>query len=264
MVDTAASGVSNADIQDEAASSVDELPSSPALRAFLAGFDDIAAQGWVPTLRAGSTGVGYTLETMLDIAENNSPLGDFMGMELKAYRDDDVGLNDSEKMNLFLKEPTWTDNLRHADRIRRYGYQDPNGRLAMYSTVKSRTNSHGFQLVSDRQRERVYLQNGGQGIAYWTFDVLAKRLREKHSEVVFVAAHARGKGRSEEFQYYSVTWCQDPDVSEFVNLIEAGEVVLELRMHMKPGGSVRNHGSAFRIKQNQIPQLFARVEQVRP
>ena len=77
---------------------------SPAITAFLEKFDKLSALEFVPTLRSGSTGIGYTLETMLKIEENNSPRGDFMGMELKAFRDDDVGLEDSEKMNLFLKE----------------------------------------------------------------------------------------------------------------------------------------------------------------
>ena len=99
-----------ADVLPEAEAPADsaEPKTSPALTAFLEKFDVLSAKGFVPTLRRGSTGIGYTLETMLDIEENNSPGGDFMGMELKAFRDDDLAMNDSEKMNLFLKEPKWT------------------------------------------------------------------------------------------------------------------------------------------------------------
>ena len=78
----------------------------------------------MPTLLSGSSGIGYTLEAMLEIEENNSPRGDFMGMELKAFRDDDVGLDDTEKMNLFLKVPRWTDSLKAAQRIKENGYVD--------------------------------------------------------------------------------------------------------------------------------------------
>ena len=59
-----------------------EFQPSAALAAFLPKFDAISSQGFVPTLRRGSTGIGYTLETMLEIEENNSQGGDFMGMEL--------------------------------------------------------------------------------------------------------------------------------------------------------------------------------------
>lgn len=241
-----------------------QAETSPALTAFLEKFDVLSAKGFVPTLRRGSTGVGYTLETMLGIEENNSPGGDFMGMELKAFRDDDLAMNDSEKMNLFLKEPKWTDGLKSADRVRNYGYVDDNGRKALYSTVKIDPNSHKFAFKVEDDRSKVWMTFDDKRIAFWTREILAKRLLEKHTETVFVSAHTRGKGNSEEFHYFGVTWVREPSVDEFIKLLEAGEVMLELRMHLKESGSVRNHGSCFRIKQNRIKDLFSVSKQVRP
>ena len=241
-----------------------EPETSPALTAFLEKFDVLSGKGFVPTLRRGSTGIGYTLETMLGIEENNSPGGDFMGMELKAFRDDDLAMDDSEKMNLFLKEPKWTDGLKSADRVRNYGYVDDNGRTALYSTVKIARNSHKFAFEVEGDSSKVWLKFDGQRIAYWTREILAKRLKEKHTETVFVSAHTRGKGNSEEFHYYGVTWVREPSVDEFIELLNEGEVMLELRMHLKETGSVRNHGSCFRIKQNRIKDLFRYSKQVRP
>jgi hypothetical protein len=194
--------------------SVDQSPSpapvsdrSPAIEAFLGKFDVLSARGFVPTLRRGSTGIGYTLETMLEIEENNSPRGDFMGMELKAFRDDDVGLNDAEKMNLFLKEPQWIDGLKSAERIAAYGYVDDNGRTALYSTVTCKISSHHFQMIVDRTKVApvVWLEFLGQRVGFWTTEILEKRLLEKHSETAFVSAHAQGKGRQEQFHYFGVT-----------------------------------------------------------
>lgn len=239
-------------------------PTSPALAAFLKKFDVLSASGFVPTLRAGSTGIGYTLETMLDIEENNSPGGDFQGMELKAFRDDDLHMDDAEKMNLFLKEPKWTDGLQGSQRVHQYGYVDDSGRPALYSTVTINKSSHDFAFRVDAAAGHVWLQFEDRDIAYWTYALLEKRLLEKHSEAVFVAAHARGEGKQEEFHYYAVTWCADPSVDAFVGLIESGDVMLELRMHVKPTGSLRNHGTAFRIKQNRIPDLYRISRQVRP
>jgi hypothetical protein len=43
--------------------------------------------GFVPTHRTGDTGIGKTLEDLLNIKENNIPLHDIEGVaELKAYR----------------------------------------------------------------------------------------------------------------------------------------------------------------------------------
>jgi len=243
---------------------VKSAATSVALQSFLPKFDRISAQGFVPTLRSGSTGIGYTLETMLKIEENNSPGGDYLGMELKAFRDDDLRMNDSEKMNLFLKEPQWIDGLKGKQRVPAYGYVDDRGRPALYSTVKVNKNSHGFAFRIGENGDRVWLQFEDRDIAFWTKETLAKRLQEKHTEAVFVSAHPSGKGKSERFHYYGVTWCSEPSVESFIELISEGAVMLELRMHLKPTGSLRNHGSAFRIKQNRIPDLYRVTKQVRP
>ena len=155
---------------------------SKALQVFLHKFDVLSKQGFVPTLRPGSTGVGYTLETMLDIPENNSPGGDFMGMELKAFRDDDLHMDDAEKMNLFLKEPKWVDGLVGKQRVPKYGYVDENGRPALYSTVTIKESSHGFVFRVDFESQRLWLVKDGKDIAFWNFSTLESRLIEKHSE----------------------------------------------------------------------------------
>ena len=237
---------------------------SVALESFLKRFDRISDQGFVPTLRSGSTGIGYTLETMLQIEENNSPGGDYLGMELKAFRDDDLRMDDSEKMNLFLKEPQWIDGLKGKQRVPAYGYVDSRGRPALYSTVTINENAHKLAFRIDDDGQRVWMTFDGRDVAFWTKQILAKRLREKHTEAVFVSAHPRGKGKSESFHYYGVTWCSDPSVDSFIKLIEENAVMLELRMHLKDSGSLRNHGSAFRIKQNRIPDLYRVTKQVRP
>lgn len=46
----------------------------------------IKKMGFVKTLRKGPTGIGYTLETLLEIDENNISSPDFGEIELKAQR----------------------------------------------------------------------------------------------------------------------------------------------------------------------------------
>ncbi len=236
---------------------------SHALRAFLTEFDAIATRGWIRTRRPGSTGIGYTLESLLDLRENNSPRGDFLGMELKAYRDHTGTLDDSEKMNLFLKEPRWLAEQTSADRIAHYGYTDENGRRAWYSTVTSKTNTHGLRLATNRGARQVTLLHAGQPIAVWKSATLAERLDEKHSEAAFIAADCRGSGPLEEFRYHSVTWCTGPSVESLLDLIDRRHVMVELRMHIRPDGTARNHGTAFRIHKSHLQELFARTVQVR-
>jgi len=156
------------------------------------------------------------------------------------------------------------DGLAARERVERYGYFDDNGRKALYSTVTINKNSHRLALRIDRNRVRVWMQFDDRDVAFWTFGILQKRLTEKHSEAVFVAALSRGDGKDEQFHYYSVTWCAEPSMVSLIDLIDSGDMMLELRMHLKPTAGVRNHGSAFRIKQNRIPKLYRTARQVRP
>ena len=47
---------------------------------------NIYKEGWTKTLRNGDTGIGFTLETKLNIKANSSKKPDFMGIEIKAFR----------------------------------------------------------------------------------------------------------------------------------------------------------------------------------
>ena len=237
---------------------------SEALQKFLTAFDPIAERGFTPSLRTGSTGIGYTLETLLGVEENNEPTGDFLGMELKAHRGRDLDELSSKKMNLFLKEPVWTDGLSHRERIPKYGYVDGNGRVALYSTATSQENSHGLRLVPNHGQQRLELHVKGQSVAWWSREILQSRLNEKLTETAFIGAQARGAGRDEEFHYQTVLYCEQPSVDSFLQLAAVREVMVEMRMHIREDGSARNHGTAFRIHMDQLPRLFARTVLVRP
>lgn len=243
----------------------DRVPTdSPALTEFLKRFDPLERRGFVRTLRPGSTGIGYTLETLLKIEENNSPRGDLLGMEIKAYRDDEKEFDDHGKMNLFLKEPTWTDARKSAERIRDYGYVDSDGRQAWYQSVTNKVNDRGLQLRIDRSSQRLNLMRQELVIGYWRFDVLQQRLQEKLSEAVFVAAETRGSGRDEEFHYQTVTYCARPSGDKLLKLVDSGDVILELRMHVKPTGGARNHGTAFRVRKHRLVDLYEVHVKCRP
>ena len=137
----------------------------------------------------------------------------------------------------------------------------------MYSTVTSKTSSHHFRLsvdTSDSTGAKGWLDFKRQHVGGWTAEVLETRLLQKHSETAFVAAHAKGTGTREQFHYFCVTWCAEPSIEKFLSLIEKGDVLLELHMHIKESGAAGNHGSAFRIQQNRIRDLYPVVKQVRP
>jgi len=235
---------------------------SPALTRLLALFDDVSSRGYVRTLRQGPTGVGYTFETLLGIDENNFRGPDFEGIEIKCYRLSRGSSN--VKKNLFLREPRWIDDYSDmASRVRAYGYIDEDGRPAIYSAVTANLNCHGACLEVSAGEEKVYLSFNGARVAEWTYRQLQERLDEKLTHAVFIGAKKRGAAAQEEFHYVMFKYCRHPSVESFTSLIESGQVIVELRMHVNDAGAVRNHGTAFRLLEDRLPDLFAEVRGIR-
>ena len=77
------------------------------LQALLDKFDVIKG-GWFESMRSGSTGIGFTFETLMGIEENNDPNADFRGIEIKCKRKKMKGNEASGKLNLFQQGPIWT------------------------------------------------------------------------------------------------------------------------------------------------------------
>lgn len=237
-----------------------QLKEAEALVELLDKFDEIKAKGFIRTLRQGATGVGYTFETMMGIKENNDNWADFKGIEIKTFRSSELKMNRAEKTNLFLKEPRWSDGLYNmAERVKKYGYVDDNGRCALYSTVKIDTNSHQLKFSIIHASDKIEIEKQSIPIAFYQYIDIKKRLEEKLNETAFIAAKNRGAGISEEFHYRTLTYCMNPSVSSFISLLASGNIMLELRMHIGSSGTVRNHGSAFRVMKNKIPDLYRMV-----
>jgi hypothetical protein len=240
-----------------------EISENPGLTELLNRFDKLKSLGFVTTARGGDTAVGHTFELHMGVQENNLETADFEGIELKAIRRSDFDRGSPERTNLFLKEPKWIDGLGAAERVRAYGYISDLDREALYSCVSSKENSHGLKLRVDHNEQRVYVDFEATPVGYYSFEILEKRLKEKLPDMFVGLASTQGTGSNEAFLYHSAIFCSNPSVTEFVSLIENGDVMLEIRMHVTPSGACRNHGSGFRIKMNKWPELFATVREVR-
>ena len=123
--------------------------------------------------------------------------------------------------------------------------------------MTSRENSHGLKLSAEDQR--IQLQFKGTNVAEWKHDILAGRLKEKLSETIFVGAETRGMGRSEEFHFQTALYCREPSAEQLAHLVATREAMVEMRMHIQESGAARNHGTAFRIRQNSLPQLYRMI-----
>ena len=145
---------------------------------FRAKFVEIKKLGWVASMRRRSTGVGYTLETLLGIRENNIALPDFGTVELKSHR-----INSTSLITLFtFNRNVWRMNPLQA--VRKYGTRDVNGRLGMYFTMSPTPNSTGLLLHTEQEAVSVR-HISGDVIAEWPFRIARTTVREEDAGADF-------------------------------------------------------------------------------
>jgi len=116
---------------------------------FAEKFRKIREMGYVPSLRNGPTGIGFTLETLLGINENNDALPDIEGAELKAHRANNVNL-----ITLFtFNNKAW--KMPPLEAVKNFGSLDRDGRQGLYYTMSLKPNSAGLFLLVEKDKISV-------------------------------------------------------------------------------------------------------------
>lgn len=221
---------------------------------------DISSQGFIPSLRDGPTGIGFTLETHLGIAANSRRAPDFKGIEIKAGRSRGSG-GSATRTTLFSKAPEWKlSALGNGNAVlARYGYPNAeSGRLQLYCTLASSPNSLGLYLQVAESVPLVEMR-GPTGIVdlIWPLGDLEKALAYKHRETFWVSAHQRrSSSGAEEFLFEKVTHTRQPLVTNLGPLISAGTIEMDLTLSRKPSGAARDHGYLFKIWRRDLESLF--------
>ena len=232
------------------------------LEDFIYEFENICDMGWIKTHRAGPTGIGKTLEDLLGIPENNIDGPDFGDYELKSCR-----LNSNSILTIFTKTPQprgAANTLRMT-----FGYSSDaydNDEKVLHSTLSA----DRFVPIADTGRSLKILcgptkisiiAEDGIEYAYWTREQLKVAFEKKYkNKFVYVKALSRGLGSNEEFKFVEAYEVSGFDYEAFVDLLEEGRIYIDLRIGQYHGGikhgQTHDHGTGFRIKENDQPLLF--------
>ena len=215
--------------------------------------------GFVKSLRKGNTGVGYTLETLLGVEENNDSGADFGNIELKAKRDRTSG----SRLSSFTQAPIWLTNSRKV--VKTHGeWKEEKQRINFYTTVKFGTkNPQGLSLKIEDATLYLHSAKTGSMLARWPLAVLAFRQEQKLSNMVIVSAKTKGSGDSEEFHYHSADFYSDPSPEMLKSLIEDGTIVVDTRMWLDPStNKLRDRGTAFRIDKSKVPLMYEKYRRI--
>jgi hypothetical protein len=221
------------------------------VKEFTKRFKEIKALEFVPTMRKGPTGIGYTLETLLGIEENNNAHPDIDGAELKAHRTKGNSL-----ITLFtFNNKVW--KMPPLEAVKKYGSLDKDGRQGLYYTMSLKPNSAGLFL--DVQKVEISVRHiSGDIVATWQLQDLSQRFMQKSPALIFVSAFTEERDGLEYFHFYRAQLMKGTSPELLADQFREENILVDLRLHDK-GTIARNHGTGFRTYEDKLPLLFQSV-----
>lgn len=226
------------------------------LKELIKRLEKLREKEFVQSLRRGPTGIGHLAESELGLGETNIAIPDIGGrVEMKATR-----RNANSLITLFtFNRAVW--KVKQKDIVNKYGYQDEQGRQALYNIVNTKTpNSQGFYLVSDPSKHLVILRNKDEqeNVAEWSTYVIAGKFMTKMDRLLLILADNKIENDVEHFHFNEAYLLENPTPEKFLEAFDKNELMIDIRMHLKPSGGVRNHGTAFRIAEKHLKDLYAK------
>lgn len=221
----------------------------------LAMLQEISARGFIPTLRAGDTGVGHLLETELGIKANSSKNPDYKGVEIKSTRG-----TATRSQTLFAKVPDWDISQLKSSRqmLEEFGYARGDD-FKLYCTVSSRTyNSQGLRLAVDEGGGFVHEVSDHPAVPRpltWRLNDLRDALAEKHADTFWVRAQSRKDSSGESIHFQSVMQTTKPILQQLAPMLAAGTITVD-HLIARKGQKVSERGPLFKLNKKNFVDLF--------
>ena len=214
----------------------------------------IKKMGFIKTHRYGDTGIGKTLEDLLGIQENNIPLPDIGEIaELKSYRKSAKSM-----MTLFTFEPLPKGGDRDRLLLDNFGYskRDNQRSKELHSTLSTKKyNNQNLKLSVEK--DKIKVSGKGKRInIFWDMKSVKNKYDKKLPALVHVLANTKIIKGVEHFHFNEAYLLEDFDFELFKKRVRADDIVVDFRMYYRPNGSVRNHGTGFRVKIKKLDDCF--------
>lgn len=225
------------------------------LKTLKRNLQQIKNMGFVKTHRKGDTGIGKTLEDLLGIEENNIPLPDIGEVaELKSYRK-----NAKSMMTLFTLEPLPKGGDRDRLLLDNFGYskRDNNRSKELHSTLSCKKyNNQNLKLSIEKDKIRVKGKDKRIN-TFWDMKSVKDKFNKKLPALVYVLADTEIIKNIEYFHFNEAYFLEDFNFELFKKRVRADDILVDFRMYYRSNGSVRNHGTGFRVKIKKLDDCFS-------
>ena len=217
--------------------------------------------GFIKTHRAGNTGIGKTLEDLLEIDENNIPGPNAETIELKSARK-----NATSMLTLFTKSPL--PKKANSILLKRFGYRAStrSKKKRLETTVSTidfnnLKGKKGFKITIEGSKINI-VTPGNEIVGYWDRDTLQESFERKLPKLLYVKADARGQRSNEEFWFNEAWLLSGFDFDNFVRLLKEGVILVDIRIGQYSDGRPHDHGTGFRILPAKLDLCFSRREKI--
>ena len=118
-----------------------------------------------------------------------------------------------------------------------------------------RYNNQKLKLFVEKDKIRVQGQGKRLGI-YWDMEHVRKKFLGKLPALIYVLADRRMEEGIEYFHFNEAYFLAGFDFELFKKMVKSDDIMVDLRMYYRPDGTVRNHGTGFRVKIKKLYQCF--------
>lgn len=227
-------------------------------------FTKIKNLGLIKSMRKGSSGLGYTFETLLNKEEDQLCQPDFGTIELKCKLK-----YTNYALTLFNCSPLRNDAYATRYILDKYGYYNSlnckNFSRFVFSKYSKSVNGYEFKLKVDYNKKFVFMQSYFnsiflENVCSWSFKVLENKLTCKISNLALVYANSYNIDGERYYKYTKMFIYKLKSFDKFLELLNNDKIYVAF--YMKEGVSILGnpqmdtHGVAFKIKKQDISKLY--------
>ena len=235
---------------------------SPIAAELLQKMKTIHNLGYIKGISHGDTNVGMTLENLLGIPPNSSKKPDYKGIEIKSSRQSIRGKQrKGDLITLFTQVPDWNRSKFKNTReiLNTFGYPGKHYKLQINCNISNIPNTQGLYLDASNEIDLINKAKSEKytgDIVVWAIEELKLCLAQKHAETFWVQASRKIINGYEFFRYDLVRHTRKPNTSNLASMLDAGIIILNYAMHLKPDGGIKHHGYLFRVTKGNFSQIF--------
>lgn len=207
---------------------------------------EIYSSGWYELETGGTGAPGNLLENLLGLETSNTDTPDAGKWEIKFC-------SGAALLTLFHKTPRPREKQQNAIRhmINHFGWEGRNGLQNFRHTIAGKSD-RGFEIVANAGSVWVKHRDHTEIVPHWKDDDILNAAGGKLRRLIIVNGEKSGR----KVRYTAAHAYTEFRLSQFIQALEEGIVLVDFDAYIRENGSVRDHGTKFRIKPKDIHHLY--------